>query len=136
MATFTFFNSFKEALPEKAHNLGADTLKWMLTDVAPSAANTVLTDITEITAGAGYTAGGETMGVSSSSQTGGTYSLVAAATVFTAAAGDFAAFRYVVLYNDTATNDELIGWLDYGTSYTLTDGNTFTLPAGTVFTLA
>jgi hypothetical protein len=136
MATFTFFNSFKEALPEKAHNLGSDTLKWMLTNVAPVATNTVKADLTEIAAGFGYTAGGATVAASASSQTGGTYSLVLAAATFTAAAGDFAPFRYIVLYNDTAASDELIGWLDYGTSYTLTDTNTFTIPAGTAFTLA
>ena len=136
MATFTFFNSFKEAAPEKVHNLGADTLKWMLTNVAPSAANTVKADITEIAAGNGYTAGGATAAVSSSAQSGGTYTLTLASTAFTAAGGSFAAFRYIVLYNDTATNKELIGYLDYGTNYTLTNGNTFTIPAQAAFTLA
>jgi len=27
-----------------------------------------------------------------------------------------ATFRYVVIYNDTSTNDELIAWFDYGAS--------------------
>ena len=30
-----------------------------------------------------------------------------------------------MLYNDTATNDELIGWYDYGTAVTVTVGNSF-----------
>ena len=136
MAVFTFFNAFKEAAPEKVHNLGADTLKWMLTNTAPSLSNAVKADITEIAAGNGYTAGGATVTVSSSAQSGGTYTLAVAACTFTAAGGSFADFRYIVLYNDTATNKELIGYLDYGSSYTLTTGLTFTLPAGTVFTLA
>lgn len=134
MATFTFFNSFKEAEAEKVHNLGSDTLKWMLTNVAPVATNSVKADLTDIAAGNGYTAGGATVTQASSSQTGGTYTLALNSCAFTAAGGSFAAFRYLVLYNDTATNDELIGWLDYGTSYTLTNGNTFTIPAGTAFT--
>lgn len=136
MATFTFFNSFKEAAPEKVHNLGSDTLHWMLTNEAPLATNSVKADLTEIAAGNGYTAGGTAVTVSSSSQTGGTYTLALNSCTFTAAGGSFAPFRYPVLFNNTATNDELIGYLDYGTSYTLTNGNTFTIPAGTVFTLA
>lgn len=136
MATFQFFNSFKEALPEKVHNLGSDTLKWLLTNTAPVATNSVKADLTEIAAGNGYTAGGATVTVSSSAQSGGTYTLALNACTFTASGGSFAAFRYIVLYNNTASNAELIGWLDYGTSYTLTDTNTFTLPAGTAFTLA
>lgn len=58
MATFNKFNSFVEALAEKTHNLGADTLKVALTNSAPSATNTVLADITQISAGNGYTTGG------------------------------------------------------------------------------
>ena len=41
--------------------------------------------------------------------------------------GSIAAFQYVVLYNDTATNKELIGWYDYGTALTVTAGNSFTV---------
>lgn len=129
MATFQVFNSFKEAVCEKVHNLGTDTLKWMLTNTAPVATNTIKTDITEIGAGFGYTAGGTTVAATSSSQTGGTYRLVLAATTFTAAGGTMDTFRYVVLYNDTATNDELIGWLDYGSALSLLTTQTFTIPA-------
>lgn len=136
MATVQIFSSFKEAINEKVHNLGSDTLKFMLTNTAPSLSNTVKTDITEIAAGNGYTAGGTTVTVSSSSQTGGTYTLVLAACVFTASGGTIGPFRYIVLYNDTATNDELIGYVDYGTAYTLPDGQPFTLTAGTFFSLA
>jgi hypothetical protein len=133
MATFQFFNSAKEDLVE-GMNLGTDSLKWMLTNVAPVATNSAPGDLTEIAAGNGYTAGGSAATVSSSAQTSGTYSLALNATVFTAAGGSFADFRYIVLVNTTTT--KLIGWLDYGTSYTLTNGNTFTIPAGTAFTLA
>jgi hypothetical protein len=127
MASFNKFNSFVEAIAEKVHNLGADTLKVMLTNSAPSAANTVKADITEISAGNGYAAGGTAATISSSAQTSGTYKLVLADVVFTASGGTIGPFRYVVLYNDTATNDELIGYFDYGSAITLNSGETFTV---------
>lgn len=115
-----------EALAEKTHNLGSDTLKIMLTNTAPSASNTVKANISEISAGNGYSAGGAAATISSSSQTSGTYKLVLADVTFTASGGSVGPFRYVVLYNDTAANDELIGWWDYGSSITLADTETFT----------
>ena len=127
MATFNKFNSFVEAIAEKVHNLGSDTLKVMLTNVAPVNTNTVKANLTEISAGNGYLAGGTQATISSSSQTSGTYKLVLADVVFTASGGSIGPFRYVVLYNDTASNDELIGWWDYGSSITLASGETFTV---------
>lgn len=120
------FNSFVEALAEKVHNLGSDTLKVALTNSAPSASNTVLADITQISNGNGYTTGGTAATTSSSSQTSGTYKLVLADVVFTAS-GSMGPFRYAVLYNDTAASDELIGYWDYGSSITLASGETFTV---------
>ena len=127
MATFAKFNSFVEAVAEQAHNLGSDTLKVMLTNTAPEAANTVKADITEISAGNGYTAGGSQATQSSSAQSAGVYKLVCADVVFTASGGSIGPFRYAVLYNDTATNDELIGYWDYGSAITLSSGGTFTV---------
>ena len=51
MAAFNKFNALTEDLAEKVHNLGSDTLKVMLTNTAPSAANAVKADIAEISAG-------------------------------------------------------------------------------------
>lgn len=127
MATFTKFNSFVEAVTEKVHNLGSDTLKVMLTNSAPSASNTVKADITEISAGNGYTAGGTQATQTSSAQSAGVYKLVCADVVFTASGGSIGPFRYAVLYNDTAASDELIGYWDYGSAITLTTGGTFTV---------
>lgn len=130
MASFNKFQPFVEHTAEKVHNLGADTLKVMLVNSpAPVAANGVKLDLTEIAAGNGYTAGGATATISSSAQTGGVYKLVLADVVFTASGGSMAAFRYVVLYNDTPTSpaDPLIGWWDYGSSITLLVGETFTV---------
>lgn len=123
MATFNKFNSFTEALAEKVHNLGSDTLKIALTNIAPVATNTVLANITEIS----YTnLSSRTVTVTASSQTSGTYKLVASDLVLTAS-GTVPTFRYAVLYNDTATNDELIAWWDRGTSVDLISTDTFTV---------
>ena len=129
MATYNKFNSFVEAMAEKAHNLGADTLKVALTNTAPSASNTVLADITQIANGNGYTTGGSTTTQSSSAQTSGTYKLVLGDVVFTASGGAMGTFQYAVLYNDTATSDELIGDWEYGSAVSLADGETFTWDA-------
>jgi F0F1-type ATP synthase membrane subunit a len=126
MATFNKFQSFVEAVCEKVHNLGADTLKVALTNTAPVNTNTVLANITQIANGNGYTTGGATATISSSAQTSGTYKLVLADVVFTAT-GAMGPFRYAVLYNSTATNSELIAWWDYGSSVTLASGETFTV---------
>lgn len=140
MAAFNKFNSFVEAVAEKVHNLGADTLKVMLTNTAPLATNAVKTDITEISAGNGYTAGGNSAAITSSSQTSGTYKLVLGdPATWTASGGSIGPFQYAVLYNDTATNDELIGWWDYGSAVTLAAGESFTVdfdPSTGVLTLA
>lgn len=127
MASFVKFNTFVEALAEKIHNLGADTLKVALTNTAPTAAtDDQLADITQISNGNGYLTGGTAASISSSAQSSGTYKLVLADVVFTAS-GALGPFRYAVLYNDTAAGDELIGYWDYGSSITLASGETFTV---------
>lgn len=128
MAAFNKFQAFVEHVAEKVHNLGADTLKVMLTLTAPVATNSLKGDLTEIAAGNGYTAGGTATTITSSAQTSGTYKLVITDVVFTASGGSIADFRYVVLYNDTPTSpaDPLIGWYDYGATVTVTNGNSFT----------
>jgi len=124
MATPTFFNSFKEALSEKVHNLGSDQLKIALTNSAPLTSNTVLANITEIA----YTnLSTRNVTTISSSQTSGTYKLDLTDLVLTSTGGSTGPFRYIVLYNDTATSDELIYFLDYGSSITLAAGESLTI---------
>lgn len=129
MAAFNKFNQFVEDLAEKVHNLGSDTLKVLLTNTTPVATNTVKANLTEISAGNGYTAGGTAANITSSAQSSGTYKLVLGDVVFTAAGGSIGPFRYAVLYNDTPTSPAgpLIGWYDYGSSITLADTETLTV---------
>jgi hypothetical protein len=126
MATFNKFNSFVEDVAEGVHNLGSDALTIALTAAAnaPVATNGQLSDLTAVST---TNLTDITPTISSSSQTSGTYKLVLTDHDLTASGGSCGPFRYVVLYNDTASNDELIGWWDYGSEITLADGETLTL---------
>ena len=125
MAIFNKFNSFVEALAEKKHNLGSDVLTVFLTNTAPSAANSVLADITQIS----YTnCSPRVLTLISSGQTGGTYKLVVEPLTLTAVGGSVGPFRYIGIYNDTATNDELICYYDYGAEITMSENSVFECP--------
>jgi hypothetical protein len=126
MASYNKFNSFVEAVAEKVHNLGSDTLTIALCAAAnaPVASNTVLANLTQIS----YTnLSSRALTTSSSAQSSGTYKLVLADLTLTASGGAVATFRYIVIYNDTATNDELIAWYDYGADVTLANGESILL---------
>ena len=128
MAAFQKFHSFVEAVAESKHDLGADTLKVILSNTAPSATDNIKSDISEIPAGNGYTTGGNTAAVVSSAQTSGVYKLVLSdPATWTASGGAMGTFRYAVLYNASAGNNELIGFWDYGSAVTLADGDSFTV---------
>lgn len=128
-SSFNKFNQFVEYFAEGVFNLGSDTLKVALTNTQPTAGNTVLANITEISTGTGYSSGGTQASISSSAQSSGTYKLVLGDVVFTASGGDIGPFRYAVLYDDTPSSpaNPLIGWWDYLAPVTIADGETFTL---------
>ena len=129
MASLAFqkFNCFSQDVGRGVHNLNANTLKVMLTDVAPVATNTVLANLTEISAGYGYTAGGGAVGSNAYAQTLGVGKLSGNDVVFTAAGGLIGPFRYAVLYNSTASGGPLIGWWDYAAEVSLQDTQKFTV---------
>lgn len=148
MATYNKFQAFVEHLSNKIIDVFGspvgDTLKLMLVNSpAPVATNSVKADLTEIGAGNGYTAGGETVS-SNGTRSGGTVTVDGDQIVWTASGGSLGPFRYPVLYDDTpaAPADPLISWWDYGSSLTLNSGETFTVKFnnavtdGTIFTLA
>ena len=142
MASYNKFNDFSEQLVEGVHDFGANTFKVALSNSAPTASNTVLADITQISGTNGYTTGGTATTIAVS-ETSGTTTVTGTQVVFTASGGSMGPFRYVVLYNDSATSplDALVAWWDYGSSITLADGETFTVKfsntsPGAIFTLA
>lgn len=122
MAAFNKFNAFVADLTLKVHNFSTDTLKVMLSNVAPIAANSVKANITEIGAGSGYVAGGGTALLVSNGQLGGVEKLILLGPFFTSS-GSIGPFRYAVLYNSTPVAGNLIGWWDFGAPLTLLTGN-------------
>lgn len=142
MATFNKFNDFSEQLTRGTQNFATDTYKVALSNTAPTAGNAALGDITQISAGSGYTSGGTATTITLS-ETSGTTTVSGTQVVFTASGGSIGPFRYVVLYNDTTStpvNKPLVGWWDYGSSITLADTETFTVKfsntsPGAIFTL-
>ena len=126
MTTLTKFEKFSENLGKGVFNLSTDQLKIALTNTAPNAAtDSVYADITSPIAGTNLD-GATPFNVTTTSfaQTGGTAKLVLADLTLTAT-GSVGPFRYVVLYSDTASNKELIGYYDYGSAVTLATNDTF-----------
>lgn len=124
MAAYNKFDSFVEALAKKVHNIAADQLMVALTNVAPVAGNSRLSDLTQIA----YTnLSARVLTVASCAQTAGVLNAIINDLVLTSSGGPTGPFRYIVIYNNTATNKELISWFDYGSSITLADNETLTL---------
>lgn len=130
MATYVKFHQFVEDLGKGLHDLNSDTLKLYLTNATPDASTDALkADLAEITAENGYATA--TVSTTAYSQTSGTASLTGDDYTWTATAGGFGPFRYVVLYNETATGDPLIAYWDYGSAISVADGESFMANFGT-----
>lgn len=130
MASFNRYEIFSEKLATKIHDLNADQLMCALTNTAPNAAtHDELADITEISGGNGYTAGGADT-QNATSRSGAVTSVTGVDITWTASGGTIGPFRYVVLYNTTPTGDPLIGWWDYGSAVTLQIGEQFVVDFG------
>jgi hypothetical protein len=135
MAAFTKFNKFLDQMGKKCYDFSADTLKFALTNTAPTPA----TDTAFLpgslhpppAAANGYTAGGHVATGTGWSESGGVATLTDTTDiVITATAGGIGPFRYVLLYDDTTSTpvaDPLIGYWDYGSSISLAVGETFTI---------
>jgi hypothetical protein len=131
MAAFNKFQKFAAYMPNGAVNLASDTIKVLLTNTSPNLATAgVYSDIsaTELTGSTGYAAGGATVTVSASTQSSGTYKLVASMANPTWTAGaTWNPFQYAVMYDSSASTKALIGMWDYGSALVLSNTQTFTI---------
>lgn len=150
MAAYVKFFIFVEDLSGGVHDLfgtagsTANTCKVVLSNTAGDVAQTVavLASVTQIANGNGYTTGGQSI-ANVGTRASGTMTMQGTQVVWTSSGAGMAAFRYVILYNDTPTSpaDPLIASWDYGSALTLGVGETFTVKfnsasPGDVFTLA
>lgn len=139
MASFNKFNVFAYDLMHGYHQLHAagHTVKALLSNTAPVATNTVVANITEISAANGYSAGGADI-QNDIAQATNVCNMTGVDVVWTASGGSFGPWRYAVIYNSTQTTPAgpLIGWWDYGSSVTTNANETVTLDFGaTVYAL-
>jgi hypothetical protein len=131
MATFVKYEHFAEALANKEIDIFGtqDTFRAVIHSDAPVAStDDELADLVQIT-GTGYTAGGEDI-QNDGTRSGGTVTMTAVDVVWTAGAANWDEGRYVSIHDDTSTGDVLMNSYDYGSPFTLGNGETFTLDFG------
>ena len=129
VAPIVKYNLFIDELSKAGHNLATAVFKAALTNTAPNLASDTVWNTTVAPAPAaanGYPAGGNTLTTLSATITAGVFKLVLADTVFTATAGGIGPFRYVIIYNSSATN-KVVAAIDNGASVMLADTDTFTV---------
>lgn len=132
MAAYNKIQDYAEQLNKGVHIWSSHTFKAALSNSATVATNTILADLTQISTANGYTGGaggGLTLDTVTLTEATGTAKVTIADEVFTASGGSVGPFRYVTIYNDSATSpaDALVCWFDYGSSITLADTETFTI---------
>jgi len=125
-SSIVIYDGFYDALARKKINLASDTLKLLLvtSSYTPSQAHNVLADVLsspspEVVAVAspdnGYTTGGEALTGVTLTQSGSPIRSILDANDVTWTALT-ATFRYGILYDDTATDDDLIAYLIFDTT--------------------
>lgn len=135
MATFNKCEQLPEFLCNAQIDLfgTTDTIKAIIHTDAPTwSSDNDLTDFTQIT-GTGYTSGGADI-QNDSTRSAAVVTMTAVDYVWTAGAADWTSTaRYVTIYDDTPTTplaDPAIGGWDYGSTFALGNGETFTLDFG------
>ncbi len=124
MAAYQKYTAAIEPMLE-GMNLGTDSWKVALAATINLADTAFTPGTTDLATANGYTAGGNTCSLTSSSQSGGTYKLVLASPAVWTAAGAGFNFRYAILWN--ATTNQPVGAWDYGSSQAVAAGETVTV---------
>ena len=132
MATYTKYEPYVQFLVNAEVDIFGTTNTYRAvihTDAPVVATDDELADLTQIT-GTGYTAGGGDI-QNDATRTGGTVTMTAVDYVWTATAADWTATaRYVSIHDDTSTTDKLMASFDYGATFAVGNGETFTIDFG------
>jgi len=136
MASAVKYETFVEDMANKLHDLFGtnDTVNAVIhTDAPVVATDVAVSNLTQIS-GTGYDAADIQ---NDGSCSGGTFTMTAVDYTWTATAADWTSTaRYVSIYNDTSVTDRLILSWDYGATFAVGNGETFTIDFGaSVFTL-
>ena len=120
--TVSVFNEFAESVADGRIDLDTDTFKVAFTSTVPADTDAVPTwgaggttneSSNEVSAGGGYTAGGETLGSVTFSQSSGVATFDGANITWTSSgSGDPTNIKSAILYSDTATNKDCVAWID------------------------
>jgi len=141
MATYTKYNTFVESLSNKLIDAfgTTDTWKAVIHTDSPQATDSGLADLTQIGGSNGYTTGGIDISFNSTRSTG-TVTATASDQTWTASGGNLGASttgEWVSIYDDTSAADNLLASFDYGATFTVATGETFTIDFGaSLYTLA
>lgn len=125
-AVFNQFDCFLEDLVLGRHNFGAQTFRVYLSNQIPQYAHKVKADLSEISAGFGYVAGGNQMTMTHINVSG-IVTVFGTNVQFTAQGGSVGPFQYAVLYNAADPTGRLIGWWDYGGTLVLNATEAYTV---------
>jgi len=124
-------NEFKYQLLKAVESHTLKAILMNTTFAFDKDSHTKLSDITsnQLATGNGYTQDNKALAnvAVTKNNTDDKAVLTADDITWTASGGSIGAFGAVVFYDDTMTDDVLIGCIDFGTDYTVTDGFSFTV---------
>lgn len=135
MASYVKYERFVENFANKLIDAFGTTDVWKVaihTDAPVVATDDALSDLTQISGLNGYTTGGENI-TFNSTRSGGVVTATATDVTWTASGGNLGSSttgRYFSIYDDTSAGDNLLCSFDYGSVFTVANGETITIDFG------
>lgn len=124
MIALNKFNCFLLNLGQKKHDFSSDALKILFLSAHADPTDALKADVTEISAGGGYNAGGLPLNVLSFTQTGGVARLLTNNPSITTT-GTVGTVWGIAVYNDTTAGDPLMFYSNFATGIVLPSGITW-----------